>query len=352
MKINYEIMSIKQQSLNFNTEKQKNSLKKNYEFLLSHKLSIEKTLFLIKKFQLDCLSNTKTNNKDLIKQLLLLFKDNLNSSLNEKGKIYQQIKSEKEENTKKLKNKLFSINEEIIKTKNNISKIDTRELNQIKTLNFIIGNKIKSIDYSIEQNDKIIMKEKSLFDNKKKVIYKKDKDKFYLNISNIFDNNMKNIKKKLVDTNKINLENKVKIDLISNKIFNFKNIIKDYTINKEINNKNKRNENKQINEFLKTTVTINNNGIIEKINKDNMDKEYDKESFHSSLYTDSFSINKEEKFYLTKNNTNIGEILNISNDYINTDNSNNVHFSDKVIFNNDNKISERNYIFSNISDKE
>ena len=165
---------------------------------------------------------------------------------------------------------------------------------------------------------------------------------------------MKNIRKKLIDTNQINMGQKMKLDLMSNKIFNLKNMIKDYTFNKEIKNKNKKNENEHLNEFLKTTATFYQNGIIDNKNEYKIYREYYKESFHSSLYTDSFSINKEEEFYSTKNNRNIGDILNLSNDYINTDNSNNIHFSDKAIFNNEcnNKISERNYIFSNISENE
>ena len=165
---------------------------------------------------------------------------------------------------------------------------------------------------------------------------------------------MKNIRKKLINTNKINMDKKMKLDLMSNKIFNLKNTIKDYTFIKEIKNKNNKNEKEQSNEFLKTTVTINKNGIIDNKNTEKIYRENDKESFHSSLYTDRFSINKDEEFYSTKNDINIGDILNLSNDYINTDNSNNIHFSDKAIFNNEcnNKISERNYIFSNISDNE
>ena len=346
MKIND---SIKQKTFNFKTEKYKNSLTKNYKFLLSHKLSIVKTLSLIKKLQLDCISNTKPCN-NLIKQLLFSFKDILNSSLKEKEKIYQKIKADKEEKTKNVQNILFSVKEETITIKSNNNKIYNKELNQIKSLNFEIENKIKCIDFSIEQKNKII-KAKSLFDNEKKLINKKDKFKYYLNISNIFEYNMKNITKQLEDINKINMEKKIKLDLMSNKIFNLKNMIKDY---KKIKNKNKKNENEKLNEFLKTTVTISDIKIIGNKNKDNIDKEYDKESFHSSLYTDSFSINKEEQLYLTKTNKNIGEKLNLSNDLINTDNSNNIHFSDKAIYNNEynNTISDGNYIFSNILDNE
>jgi hypothetical protein len=230
------------------------------------------------------------------------------------------------------------------------NKIYNKELNQIKSLNFEIENKIKYIVFSIKQKN-IIIKAKSLFDNEKKLINKKDKFKYYLNISNIFEYNMKNITKQLEEINKLNMEKKIKLDLMSNKIFNLKNMIKDY---KKIKNKNKKNENEKLNEFLKTTVTISNIDIIGNKNKDNIDKEYDKESFHSSLYTDSFSINKEEQLYLTKTNKNIGEKLNLSNDLINTDNSNDIHFSDKTIYNNgyNNTISDGNYIFSNISDNE
>ena len=355
MKINSENNETNQKSLNLTyiTEKQKNPIKSNYAFLLSHKLSIEKTLSLIKKFQLECISSTKPYNKNLLKQFLFMLKDNLIFSLNEKRKMYQRIIREKEEKTKNLQNILFSINEETVKIKNcENNNIYIRDLNQLKTLNFEIENKIKSIDFSLEQKNKII-KTKSLID-KEKEIYKSDKDKYNLNISNILDYNMKNIRKKLIDTNKINMEKKMKLDLVSNKIFNLKNNNKDYTFNKEIKNKNKKNEKEQSNEFLKTTVTINKNEIIDNKNKEKIYRENDKESFHSSLYTDSFSINKDEVFYSTKNDRNIGDILNLSNDYINTDNSNNIHFSDKAIFNNEcnNKISERNYIFSNISDNE
>lgn len=345
MKINYEI---NQQRINLNTEKPKHFITKYDEFLLSHKLSITKTFSLIKKFQLDYISNTKSSNKILLKELLFKLKDNLISSLNEKEKIYRQIKTEKDEKKKNFQNILFLINEETIKTKNN-NKFYTKSRNQLKLLNFEIENKIKSIDFSIEKKNKIILT-KCLFDKEKKEIY----DKYYLNISNILDYNIKNIRKKLVDTNRKNMEKKMKLDIISNKIFKLKNMIKDNTVNEEIKYKNIKNEKEKVNEFLKTTVTININDIIDNKNKDNIDKEYDKESFHSSLYTDSFSINKDEEFYSTKNNINIGDTLNLSNDYINTDNSNNIHFSDKAIFNNEynNKISERNYIFSNISDNE
>ena len=351
MKINYKINP---QIFNINTKKQKHFLTKNNEFLLSHKLSITKTLSFIKKFQLDCILNTKSYNKALLKHILFKYKNNLFFSLNEKEKIYQQIKKEKVKKTKKLHNLLFSINEETAKAKKNNNRIYTIVLDQIKLLNFEIENKIKSIDFWIDQKNKIIL-EKSSLDKEKKEILNNNKDIYNLNISNIFDCNIENIRKILLYNNRKNMETKMKIDSISNKILNLKNMIKYYTIIKEIKNKNK-NENEQLDKFIKTTITINYNDIIDIKNKDNsIYKEYDKVSFHSSLYTDSFAINKEEEFYLTKDNRNFGDVLNLSNDYINTDNSNNNHFSDKAIFNNEyinNKFSERNYIFSNISDNE
>ena len=117
---------------------------------------------------------------------------------------------------------------------------------------------------------------------------------------------------------------------------------------KENSNENNDNYNENSYILVKTTNALSecdgdNNNI-------DYNKEYEQQSFHSSLYTDSFSINKEEEFFSNKNNENFVNTLNLSNDNINTDNSNNN--SDKTISFKEKRNLVENYIFANMSDNE
>ena len=324
MKENNKINFINKQFSNNIKEKKNISSPEKGIILNSYKSSLKKTLSLIKKLQCDFITNTESVNNNLskLKKCLIIFKDNLNSSLNEKQKKCQHIKTQIESKKNEIQTKLFS-------SENN-NMVYYSDTNKLKILNFEIENKINSIDNEISFKNEIITSN-SLFKKGKKEINFIHYDK---KILNVLDNNKIIIQKQLIDTTKLIEQKKKEIDKIMNTILYLKNLTKNNIYKIDINNKNKKNLNQNNYEYT-TTATINNdNNIDKKMNKDSehMENVCALQSFHSSLYSSDRSCsNQNQDFYLTKNNKTF-EGLNLSNDYINTDNSNNI--SNKTIFNN------------------
>ena len=250
-----------------------------------------------------------------------------------------------------MKLKILFINEEKeneVNYKN--KKFSSSEINQLKMLNFEIENKIKSNDFLIAEKSKII---------KSGPFYFKEKNEIYLNFTdnnkvlNILNKDLDAIKKKLIFYTKLKEEKEKKIKIISNQIDDLKDIFEEDKIDKY--NDTRNNYKEALNYNIETTITLENNNINPNNNnksfdnnnliknipyKNNNKPEYKmgsedsnnyenmQQSFHSSLYTDSLSIdntivNKENEFgtIIKYDKVNVDQ-LNLSNDNINTDNTN------------------------------
>ena len=343
----------KKEILNNSINKQPFSFSKKNELIISHKNFLEEILLSVKNCQLDYLSKKESvkEKKNLAndKQMLLLFKEKLNYILNKKNKLHEQLKSENENKKKKIQKILF-INEEKeneVNYKN--KKVNSSEINQLKMLNFEIENKIKSNDFLIAEKSKII---------KSGPFYFKEKNEIHLNFTdnnkvlNILNKDLDAIKKKLIFFTKLKEEKEKKIKIISNQIDDLKDIFEEDKIDKY--NDTRNNYKEDLNYNIETTITLENNNINPNNNKsfdnnnliknipyknnnkdeykmgseDSNNYENMQQSFHSSLYTDSLSIdntivNKENEFgtIIKYDKVNVDQ-LNLSNDNINTDNTN------------------------------
>ena len=345
--------------------KQPFSYSKN-ELIISHKNSLEEILLYVKNCQLDYLSNKESvkekGNITNAKQILLLFKEKLHYMLNKKNKLHEQLKSENENKKKNIQKILFIDEEKKSEENYKNKKVNASEINQLKMLNFEIENKIRSNDFLIAQKNKIIRADP---------LYFKEKNEIYLNsdnnnkVSDILNNDIDSIKKKLMVSKKLKEEKENKIKLISNQIDDLKDIFEENKIVKCNDIENNYKEELKY-DIVTTTISAENNNInnniIKNISETNNDKtEYKRgnedtendenlqQSFHSSLYTDSLSIdddkinNENELGVIIKHDKiNINQ-LNLSNDNINTDNTN--YISNKGILNNEfNNIFNINYI--------
>jgi hypothetical protein len=338
MKAINEVNSFNQQSIFQSVGINTSSKYIKKEILFSHKSTLEKTLSLIKDFQINCLLNTETDKKKFsnLKPIILLFKKHLITSLNDKLILLQQTRDKTEKKKEDLQNKIFSL-------KNDSSS----EIEQLKLLNFEIENKIQNTDYEIERTIKAISSIKSI-----KEIFVNLNNKNMSKVSDLLGDNLNLIKTYEEHTISIKDETKKQIKIISKTISDYKNMIKTDKKDKDYNS-NKNNFKEESNSLFKTTISLNKNN--EGDNQNNyQNKDCILESFHSSLYTDSFTLNQEEDdCCINKINQNNDDILNLSNDNINTENSNNN--SDKTL--SYNKTIEKrnlceNYIFANLSGDE
>ena len=310
------------------------AIKKEKFFL--HKSSLEKTLRLIKKLQINYIFNAENDKKNtrIIKELLLSFKNKLINSMEDKQKIYDLKKDEKEKKKKEVKKNTWS------------EKHYSSETEQLKLLNFKIENKIKSIDFEIERKNIILTNEPIGQKAKETIINYNNKSSS--KVTDLLVDNLILIQSYKENVIELRNETEKQINIISNKISEFKNINKKNLDIKDNSNKNNDNYNETSYILVKTTNALSD--LDEDNNNIDYNKENEQQSFHSSLYTDSFSINKEEEFFSNKNNENIVNTLNLSNDNINTDNSNNN--SVKTISFKEKRNLVENYIFANMSDNE
>ena len=144
-----------------------NIYSKKEEFLFSHKTSLEILLIVIKNAQISFLSNQTKNNKISKKniiQILLEFKDNLNSIYHEQNIKTEFFKSLAIKQKSIIQDLLF----ENFKKNKNVQNLKD-EIEQLQILNFKAQNEIKLIDNLIIKNNYI---EQYLYKNKN--IIKKD----------------------------------------------------------------------------------------------------------------------------------------------------------------------------------
>ena len=314
------------------------------DILSSHKLSLEFLLNFIKSNQIEYISTHPK--KELLKLFLTSLKDNLDSNLHKKNKIYKSLKTENESIKTRIQKKIFS------NTKNSVEKINENlnpiaEIEQLKNLNFEIENEISNIDFLIEHKNKIKLniKNNSLDKEKDTVFYNYKNDKNISEVSDILKDKINQIKKNynialtekekkekeintiknLIELTKEDIDDKfnnsvLKEEIIENtestltsqKITNFsekwkninnkylteinkfksdtsnlkiKNNIIGFNINKDLDYKEKTNVN--INNIF--TININDAKITQKNNYDckKDDENENHESFNSSQYSES-----------------------------------------------------------------
>lgn len=165
------------------------------DILFSHKLSLEFLLNLIKANQLEYISTQPK--KNFLKLFLTSFKDNLESKLHKKNKIYKSLKLDNKSIKARIQKKIFSHKKNSDEKSNEKNLNSANEIEQLKNLNFQIENEIRNIDFLIEHKNKMKLNIKisSLNRERDTVFYDYKNDK---NISKVSDAlNEKSNKKKL-----------------------------------------------------------------------------------------------------------------------------------------------------------
>ena len=280
------------------------------DILSSHKLSLEFLLNFIKSNQIEYISTHPK--KELLKLFLTSLKDNLDSNLHKKNKIYKSLKTENESIKTRIQKKIFS------NTKNSVEKINENlnpiaEIEQLKNLNFEIENEISNIDFLIEHKNKIKLniKNNSLDKEKDTVFYNYKNDKNISEVSDILNDNINQIKNNynfvLIEKEKKEKEIntiKIKIELTKE------------NINDKFNNSVLKEENIENTESTFTSQRItnftekwknNNNKYMAEINKFKSDTSNLK--IKNNII--DFNINKDLN-YKEKTNVNINKIFNIN----------------------------------------
>ena len=336
MKVKSEVNN--QRSLIQKAYKKDSSKAIKKEIFFYDKSSLKKTLSLIKSLQINYIFNSEADKKNIriLKELLLSFKNKLINSLEDKQKIYHLTKDEIEKKKKEVQKNFWSEGDY------------SSETEQLKLLNFKIENKIDSIDFEIKRKNKILTNGPIVQKEKETIINYNNKSSS--KVTDLLGDNLSLIQSYKDNTIELKNETEKQINIISNKISEFKNMNKNNNNLDTKDNSNKNNDNYNEYSYILVTTTNALSNSDEDNNNINYNKEYDQQSFHSSLYSDSFSINKEEEFVSNKNNKNIANLSNLSNDNINTDNSNNN--SDKTISFKEKRNLAENYIFANMSDNE
>ena len=338
------ITDVRSHNLNLTLSTSPSKISTKEDILSSHKISLEFLLNLIKSNQLEFISTLPK--KDILKLFLTSLKDNLDSNLHKKNKIYKSLKAENESIKSRIQKEIFSNKKNSVENnKENINSFTERE--QLKNLNFEIENEIRNIDFLIEHKNKIMLNIKNSSLNKEKdtVFYNYKNDKNISEVSDILNDKINQIKKnhnialiekekkekeinsikRKIELTKEDIDDKfnnsvLKEEIIENtestftsqRITNFtekwknknnKNLtennnfksdtsnpkiinnIIDFNINKDLNYKEKTNVN--INKIF--NININEAKITQKENKDfkNDDENENNKSFNSSEYSNS-----------------------------------------------------------------
>lgn len=152
------------ESLSVDSRLKSSFKKRKKNILFSNKANLVSLLNKIKNLQTEYISNKSLNinqtNQSILntKQLLFVFKNNLNSMLKEKNIIYNYFKKENEKKKKEIQKKLYNMPEDI-NDEDNITigneKLYYSETSQLKLLNFQIENDIKNTDFLIERYTEI-----------------------------------------------------------------------------------------------------------------------------------------------------------------------------------------------------
>ena len=289
--------------------------------LIKSKLLLEKILYLIKYTQIDYLSNFPNNQikKDLNGNKSKIIKNILNNLKNDLFSLLKSNTDKKNKMQEDIKNKKYLLNKNIfggsvskvnmIKEKN-INKL-SKELSNLKLLNFKIENQIDYIDIMILlklQNIKDLKNNKTDLDDDYVEIFcddKKDKkDAFDLLHEDLID--IRNIFKSIVKKKYKQNQNIERIDSEINYIKdNYKydqdDINNIYINTSDVIRETSKEEYTQTNQF--TINNINNN--IEKRNSKDLEK------YRNIIFNSINKINLEQINEIKKNNKN--SVINVNN---------------------------------------
>ena len=206
-----------------------NCLNQKKDALLSRKLSIENLLDIVKKFQINLISNNPHNLNIINTKLILsLFKDSLSNDLNNKQKVLDKLNKQNDKKKRNIRHMIKTNNE---KSKNDINY--KKETEQLKYFNFNIENEINKIDFMIKEK-KALKKIKYIDELDQQIIYCEPNNKNEMDTLKIM-----NEEKNELNQIFINLNNeKKKMDAEIKDVKNIKSIIDNAINGKEKGNIN------------------------------------------------------------------------------------------------------------------
>ena len=197
--------------------------------LLSRKLSIENLLDIVKKFQINLISNNPHNLNIINTKLILsLFKDSLSNDLNNKQKVLDELNKQNDKKKRNIRH--------MIKTNNERSKNDInykKETEQLKYFNFNIENEINKIDFMIKEK-KALKKIKYIDELGQQIIYCEPNNKNEMDTLKIMNEEKNELNQKFINLN----NEKKKMDAEIKDVKNIKSIIDNGINGKEKGNIN------------------------------------------------------------------------------------------------------------------
>jgi hypothetical protein len=206
-----------------------NCLNQEKDALLSRKLSIENLLDIVKKFQINLISNNPHNLNIINTKLILsLFKDSLSNDLNNKQKVLDELNKQNDKKKRNIRH--------MIKTNNERSKNDInykKETEQLKYFNFNIENEINKIDFMIKEK-KALKKIKYIDELDQQIIYCEPNNKNEMDTLKIMNEEKNELNQKFINLN----NEKKKMDAEIKDVKNIKSIIDNAINGKEKGNIN------------------------------------------------------------------------------------------------------------------
>lgn len=212
-----------------NIKIESNCLNQEKDALLSRKLSIENLLDIVKKFQINLISNNPHNLNIINTKLILsLFKDSLSNDLNNKQKVLDELNKQNDKKKRNIRH--------MIKTNNERSKNDInykKETEQLKYFNFNIENEINKIDFMIKEK-KALKKIKYIDELDQQIIYCEPNNKNEMDTLKIMNEEKNELNQKFINLN----NEKKKMDAEIKDVKNIKSIIDNGINGKEKGNIN------------------------------------------------------------------------------------------------------------------
>ena len=212
-----------------NIKIESNCLNQEKDALLSRKLSIENLLDIVKKFQINLISNNPHNLNIINTKLILsLFKDSLSNDLNNKQKVLDELNKQNDKKKRNIRH--------MIKTNNERSKNDInykKETEQLKYFNFNIENEINKIDFMIKEK-KALKKIKYIDELDQQIIYCEPNNKNEMDTLKIMNEEKNELNQKFINFN----NEKKTMDAEIKDVKNIKSIIDNAINGKEKGNIN------------------------------------------------------------------------------------------------------------------
>ena len=206
-----------------------NCLNQKKDALLSRKLSIENLLDIVKKFQINLISNNPHNLNIINTKLILsLFKDSLSNDLNNKQKVLDELNKQNDKEKRNIRHMIKTNNE---KSKNDINY--KKETEQLKYFNFNIENEINKIDFMIKEK-KALKKIKYIDELDQQIIYCEPNNKNEMDTLKIMNEEKNELNQKFINLN----NEKKKMDAEIKDVKNIKSIIDNAINGKEKGNIN------------------------------------------------------------------------------------------------------------------